>query len=171
MKVKTIRHSSRYTDRRPSIAERVVRRVRNLLKKPVFEKGNADWISELPCFIKSIIIHFITLFKWHPFKLVRKWKKSVCQSPNETQQKKLKFKLGQFVRTADITKVFVIGDSKNWSYKLYTITEVTHDTFPSNRVNYLPDIYNENLSRSTNLTLYETNKILRELNLIKLKQW
>ena len=27
--------------------------MRNLLKKPVFEKGNADWLSELPSAIKQ----------------------------------------------------------------------------------------------------------------------
>ena len=47
-----------------------------------------------------------------------------------------KFNLGQLVRTADIKRVFSKGDSTNWSYKLYTITEVIHDTIPSYRINY-----------------------------------
>ena len=46
LKSKNIHHYSRYTDKGPSIAERVIRTVRNLLKKPVFEKGRADWVSE-----------------------------------------------------------------------------------------------------------------------------
>ena len=45
-----------------------------------------------------------------------------------------KYKLGQLVRTADIKKVFSKGDSTNWSYKFYTITEMTHDTIPSYRI-------------------------------------
>ena len=53
LKIKNLQHYSRFTDKGPSIAERVIRTVRNLLKKPVFEKGNADWISELPSFIKK----------------------------------------------------------------------------------------------------------------------
>ena len=36
------------------IAERVIKTVRSLLKKPVFEKGKADWVSELPSVIKQI---------------------------------------------------------------------------------------------------------------------
>ena len=44
---------------------------------------------------------------------------------------KPKFKLGQLVRTADIKRVFSKGDSTNYSYKLFTITEVIHDTIPS----------------------------------------
>ena len=42
LKVKIIHHYSRFTDKGPSIAERFIRTLRNLLKKPVFEKGRAD---------------------------------------------------------------------------------------------------------------------------------
>ena len=45
LKTKDIHHFSRSTDKRPSIAERVIRTLRNLLKKPIFLAGNADWIS------------------------------------------------------------------------------------------------------------------------------
>ena len=45
LKSKNVHHYSRYTDKGPSIAERVIRTLRNLLMKPVFEKGNADWLS------------------------------------------------------------------------------------------------------------------------------
>ena len=45
LKLKNIHHYSRFTDEGPSIAERVIRTLRNLLKKPVFENGRADWIS------------------------------------------------------------------------------------------------------------------------------
>ena len=43
LKAKNIHHHSRFKDEDPCIAERVIRTIRNLLKKPVFEKGNADW--------------------------------------------------------------------------------------------------------------------------------
>ena len=45
LKSKSVQHYSRYTDKGPSIAERVIRTIRNLLKKPVFLEGNADWLS------------------------------------------------------------------------------------------------------------------------------
>ena len=53
LKNKNIQHYSRFTDKGPSIPERVIRTVRSLLKKPVFEKGNADWLSELLSVIKQ----------------------------------------------------------------------------------------------------------------------
>ena len=45
-----------------------------------------------------------------------------------------KCKLGDLVRTADIKRVFSKGDSTKWSYILYPITEVIHDTIPSFRI-------------------------------------
>ena len=42
LKIEKIQHYSRFTDKGPSIAERVIRTLGNLLKKPVFEKGKAD---------------------------------------------------------------------------------------------------------------------------------
>ena len=54
-------------------------------------------------------------------------------------RQKPKFKLGQIIRAADIRKVFSKGDSINYSFKLYTLTEVIHCTIPSYRVDYLPE--------------------------------
>ena len=78
-----------------------------------------------------------------------------------------KFKLGQLVRTAKIKRVFSKGDSTNYSYKLYTITEVIHDTIPSYRIDFLPERYNEDLLLPTKLSLEQNNKIMKELNLVQ----
>ena len=53
LRSKNIHHYSQFTDKRPSLCERLIRTIRNLLKKPVFEKGSADWLSELPSVIKQ----------------------------------------------------------------------------------------------------------------------
>ena len=80
---------------------------------------------------------------------------------------KPKFKLGQLIRTPDNKKVFSKGDSTNYSYNLYTWTEVIHDTIPSYRIDYLPERYIQNLLLLTKLTFEENNKIMKELNLIQ----
>ena len=46
-----------------------------------------------------------------------------------------KFKLGRLIKTADNKRVFSKGHSTNWSFKLYTFTEVIHDTTPSHQLN------------------------------------
>ena len=73
--------------------------------------------------------------------------------------------LSQLVRTADIKRVSSKGGSKNWSYKLYTITEVIHDTLSAYRIDYLPERYNESLLLPTKLTLDENNEVMKKLNL------
>ena len=82
-------------------------------------------------------------------------------------RQKPKIKLGQLVRTVDIKRVFSKGDSTNWSYKLYTITEIIRDAIPSYIINYSRKRYNEKLLISTNLTLEENNQIMKKLNLIQ----
>ena len=53
LKLKNLHYYSRFTDKGPSIAERVIRTTRNLFKKPVFLAGNLDWLSELPSVINK----------------------------------------------------------------------------------------------------------------------
>ena len=169
LKINNIQHYSRFTDKGPSIAERVIRTVRNLLKKPVFEKGNADWISELPSVIKQYNNTNHSSIKMTPVQASKKpnERKVYTNLQDKRVKQKPKFKLGDLVRTVDIKRVFSKGDSTNWSYKLYTITEVNHDTIPSYRIDYLPERYNQNLLLPTKLTLDENNKVMEELKLIQ----
>ena len=169
LKSKNIRHYSRFTDKGPSIAERVIRTVRNLLKKPVFLAGNADWLSELPSVIKQYNNTIHHSIKMTPIQASKKSNQKLVYNnlKDDREVQKPKFELGKFVRTADIKKVFSKGDSTNWSYKLYTITEVIHDTIPSYRIDYLPERYNENLLLPTKLSLEENNQVMKELNLIQ----
>ena len=81
--------------------------------------------------------------------------------------RKPKFKLGQLVRTADIKRVFSKGDSTNYSYKPYTITEIIHGTIPSYRNDYLLERYNENLLLPSKLSLEQNNQVMEKLNLIQ----
>ena len=150
-------------------AERFNRTIRNLLKKPVFEKGSADWMSEIPSVTKQYNNTIHHSIKMTPLQASKKSNERNVYSNLQDKRRKLnpKIKLGQLVRTADIKRVFSKGDSTNYSYKLYTKTEVIHDTFPSYRIDYLPERYNENLLLPTKLTLEENNQVMKKLNLIQ----
>ena len=145
--------------------------MRNLLKKPVFLAGNADWLSELPSVVKKYNNTSHNSIKMTPVQASKKLNEKLVYSNLQDKREKLnpKYKLGQLVRTADIKKVFSKGDSTNYSYKLYTITEVIHDTIPSYRIDYLPERYNQNLLLPTKLTLDENNHVMvmEKLNLIQ----
>ena len=170
LKSKNIHHYSRFTDKGPSIAERVIRTIRNLLKKPVFIAGNADCLSELSAVVNKYNNTIHSSIKMTPNQASKKSneKKVYSNLKDKREIRKPKFKLGQLVRAADIKKVFSKGDSTNLSYKLYTITEVIFDTIPSYRINFLPERYNENLLQPTKLSL-EENKVMKDLNLIQKK--
>ena len=141
MKSKNIQHYSRFTDKGPSIAETVTITVRNLSKKPVFEKGRADWLSELPSVIKQYNNTIHHSIKMTPNQASKKTNERINYTnlQNRRDKQNPKYKLGQLVRTANIKRVLSKSDSTNYSYKLYTITEVIHNTIPSYRIDYLPE--------------------------------
>ena len=167
LKSKNIHQYSRFRDKGPSIAERIIRTMRNLLKKPVFGKGKADWISELPSVIKKYnnTIHSST--KMTPIQASKEVNEKIvfCNLQDRRVRQQPKIKLGQ-VRSADMKKVFSKGDSTIFPYELHAITEVIHDTLPSYRINYLPERYNQILFLPTKLTLDESNQVMKKLNLI-----
>ena len=57
---------------------------------------------------------------------------------DKTEKRKPNYELGPLVGTAFLRKLFGKGDSTNWLYKLYTITEVIHDTKSSYRLHFFP---------------------------------
>ena len=53
MKINNINHYSRYSDKGPSIVERFNRTIRDMLKKPIFLNGDANWINIIPTIINE----------------------------------------------------------------------------------------------------------------------
>ena len=135
----------------------------------MFQNGNGDWLSELPSVIKKHNNTIRSSTKLTPNQAFIKNNEKLVHNNLKYDRKKQTpiFHLGQLVRTADIKKVFSKGDSTTWSNILYTITEVIHDTKHSYRINYLPEKYSENLLRPTNLTLEETDQLMKKMNLIQ----
>ena len=145
LKSQNIKRYSRYTSKGAVFAERFNRTIRNLLKKPVFENGDANWIDILDSIIKKYnnTVHSST--KMTPIKAskVTNQKKVLNNLQEKREKQKPKFNLGDLVRTADIDKTFSKGDTTNWSNKLYMITEVIHETIPSYHIDFLPERYNQ----------------------------
>ena len=166
LKSKNIHQYSRFTDKRPSIAERVIRCIRNLMKKPVFEKGNADWLKELSAVISKYNNSFHNSTKLTPIQTskIAIERKVYSNLKDRRKFRKPMFGIGQLVRTADIERV---KETAQIGRKLYTIIEVIHDIILTYRINYLAERYNENLLLPTKLTLDENNKVMKELNLIQ----
>ena len=78
---------------------------------------------------------------------------------------KPKFQINDLVRVADLKKTFSKGDTTNWSYKLYRITELINDTIPSYHIDNLPERYNQSLLKKTDLTMKENKDVMKKLKI------
>ena len=78
---------------------------------------------------------------------------------------KPKIQINDLVRTADLKKTFPKGDTTNWSYRLYKITEIIEDTIPSYKIDNLKERYNESLLKTTELTIKENNSVMKKLKI------
>ena len=58
------------------------------------------------------------------------------------------------MRFAGLKRIFSKGDTTNWSYKLYKITEINNDTIPSYKMDNLKERYNENFLKK--------NRVIKE---------
>ena len=148
-------------------AERFNRTIRDLLKKIVFEHGDGNWIDVLPTITKQYNNRIHSSTKLSPKDASLKKNEGLVYKNLLDKRKKIKpkYEIGDLVRTADLKKTFSKGDTTNWSYKLYNITEIVKDTLPVYKIDDLKERYNEALLKKTELTLKENNAVMKKLNL------
>ena len=148
-------------------AERFNRTIRDLLKKIVFEQGDAKWIDILQSIIKQYNNRVHSSTKLSPKDASLKKNEGYVYKNLLDKRKKIKpkYEIGDLVRTADLKKTFSKGDTTNWSYKLYKITEIINDTIPSYRLDNLKERYNESLLKKTDLTMKENKDVMKKLKI------
>ena len=148
-------------------AERFNRTIRDLLKRPVFERGDAKWIDKLQSITKQYNNRVHSSTKLTPIQASMKKNEGFAYKSLIDKRKKIKpkYEIGNLVRTADLKKTFSKGDTTNWSYKLYKITEIINDTIPSYHIDNLKERYNESLLKKTDSTMKENNSVMKKLRL------
>ena len=158
---------SRNTSLGAVFAEKFNRFIRDLLKRPVFEKGDGNWFDVLPTITKQYNNRFHSSTKLFSKDAPLKKNESYVYKNLIDKRKKitLKFQINDLVRTADLKRTFLKSDTTNWSYKLYKITEIINDTKPSYRVDNLPERYNESLLKKTELTMKENKNVMKKLKI------
>ena len=102
-------------------AERFNRTIRDLLRRPVFEKSDGNWIDVLPKITKQYNTRTHSSTKLTPIQAsLKKNEGHVYKNLLDKRKKiKQKFQINDLVRTAVLKKTFSKGDTTNWSYKLY----------------------------------------------------
>ena len=118
-------------------AERFNRTIGDLLKKIVFERGDAKWIDILPTITKQYNIRIHSSTKLTPIQASLKENEGYVYKNLLDKREKMtpKFQINNLVRTTDLRKTFSKEDTTNWSYKLYKITQIFIDTIPSYKIN------------------------------------
>ena len=101
-------------------AERFNRTIRDLLKKIVFERGDANWIDVLPTITKQYNNRIHSSTRLSPKDGSLKKNEGVVYKNLLDKRKKVKpkFQINNLVRTTDLKKTFSKSDTTNWSYKL-----------------------------------------------------
>ena len=148
-------------------AERFNRTIGDLLKKPVFEKGDGNWIDILPTTTKQYNNRIHSSTKLTPTQASLKKNEGYVYIKLLDKRKKIKpkFQINDLVRVADLKRTFSKGDTTNWSYKLYKITEIINDTIPTYHIDNLPERYNESLLKKTELTMKENDNVMKKLKI------
>ena len=135
-------------------AGRFNRTIRDLRKKLVLEKRNANWMDKMnsvtksysitkDCSIKSALIQASFKKSGDKFRQIYRTKKE-----NETEVYIIGFSLD-----CRQTKFHSKGDTTNWIYELYTIREIINDRVPTHQKFNLPERYNEALLQISNLPM------------------
>ena len=137
------------------------------LKKPVFEKGDGNWIDVLQTITKQYNRRIHSSTKLTPIQASLKKNEGYVYKNLLDKRKKIKprYEIGDLVRTAELKRTFSKGDTTNWSYKLYKIIEIINDTIPSYRLDNLPERYNQSLLKKTDLTMKENNSVMKKLKI------
>ena len=148
-------------------AERFNKTIRDLLKRPVFEKGDGNWIDILPTITKQYNDSIHSSTKLTPIQASMKKNEGFVYKNLLDKRKKIKpkYEIGNLVRTADLKKMFSKGDTTNCSYKLYKITEIIKDTIPSYHIDNLPERFNESFLKKTELTMKENKDVMKKLSI------
>ena len=158
---------SRNTSLGAVFAERFNRTIRDLLKRPVFEKGDGKWVDVLPVITKQYNNRVHSSTKLTPIQASLKKNEGYVYKNLLDKRKKFKpkFLIENLVRNADLKKTFSKGDATNWSYKMYKITEIINDTIPSSKMDNLPEHYNESLLKKTELTMIKNDNVMKKVNI------
>ena len=120
-------------------AERFNRTIRDLFKRPVFEKGDGNWIDILLTITKRYNNRIHSSTKLTPIEASVKKNEGYVYKNLLDERKKVtrKFQINDLVRVADLKKTFSKGDTTNWSYEIYKIAKIINDTIPTYKIDNL----------------------------------
>ena len=115
LKNTNLKHYSVNTSFGAVFAERFNTTNRDLLKRLVFERGDANWLDVSPTITKQYSNRIYTSTKLTPIQASCKKNEGFVYHNLSDKRKKIKpkFQVNDLVRTADLKKTFSKGDTTN----------------------------------------------------------
>ena len=162
-----VKHYSRYRSLGSIFVERFNRTIRNLLKKPVFERRDDNWTVMLPTILNQNNNRVHTSTDLTPIQASLKKNEGFVHKILLEKRKRIhaKFETHDLIRVADLWKTFSNGDTTNGSYNLYKSTENFNDTIPTNHIDNLPERYNAAILKNTALTIKQIDSVMKKLKI------
>lgn len=164
-----INHYSTYSTKKASIAERVIRTIKNNLYKAFSLRGDYKWIDILPEITSKYNETKHRTIKMRPCDVNAMNEQYLLSTVynNIKVQAKAKFKVGDIVRISKYKGVFQKGYTPNWSTELFKISKVQ----VSNPATYLLEdldgrpilgsFYEPELQKTKHEEIYLVEKVLR----------
>lgn len=174
MKQNNINHYSSFSIKKASIAERLIKTLKNNLYKYFNTHGSYKW-KDLP--LKEVVrkynntVHSTTKYKPVYVNTINQNKVlcNIIASQKQTYKKrKIKFKVGDCVRISKYKGCFKKGYTPNWSTELFTINKVketdpvTYHIQDQNNQPILGSFYQEELQKTNYPNIYLIEKVLKK---------
>ena len=182
IKSKNITLYSTYGDSKFVVAERFIRTIRTNIEREFTESKSKNWVAKLPAIVKSYNNTKHSTIKMTPIEAskpeneVYVFMNLMRKSGKKTSQK-AKYKIGDKVRISKIKQTFDKGYAANWSFEVFTISQVL-DTIPITYklVDYDNDpidgsFYTQELLKTDVADHFEVEKILETRGKDKKKEY
>lgn len=174
MKKYKINHYSTYTVKKASMAERVIRTLKERIHKNFNLRGEYKWFDVLQDITQAYnsTVHSTTGLK--PVEINKKNEMDVlkaCYGIGKPIRRKVLFEEGQIVRISKEKALFEKGYTPRWSTELFKITKVLTTTTTDPPTYLLEDLegnpirgcfYAEELQKTSHPDVYLVEKVLRK---------
>lgn len=139
-----------------SIAERVIRTIKQQLKLLFEINSNKKWFDILPSVEYQYNNHYHRMIKMKPSEVCKDNESIVFKNlfPNNEKPQKIKFKIGDKVRITKYRSTFMNKFSNNWTREIFVISEivftqpVTYKIQALNGEEIIGSFYNEELQKT-----------------------
>ena len=124
---------STYSDLKAVFIERFIRKLLHIINKPMFINGDGNWVNILNDAVITYNNNIHSTINMTPVDVSKNPDKIRYIISNSTKIER-KFKVGDYVRSADKRNIFSKGYISNWNRELFIVNEVLNTQPPTYKI-------------------------------------